>query len=109
MAYKFFDKNSEDSDVNMQAEPVQRMYANDEKLAEEWQKPIIRKFSRRTIYSGFKDNNSGADLADMQLISKFNKGFRFLLCVIDIFSKYVWVVLLIEKNLLQLLMLFRKF
>ena len=35
MAYKFFDKNSEDSDVNMQAEPVQRMYANDEKLAEE--------------------------------------------------------------------------
>ena len=32
----------------------------------------------------------GADLADMQLISKFNKGFRFLLWVIDIFSKYVW-------------------
>ena len=43
------------------------------------------------MYSAFKDNIWGADLADMQLISKFNKGFRFLLCVIDIFSKYAWV------------------
>ena len=34
----------------------------------------------------------------MQLISKFNKGFRFLLCVIDIFSKYAWVVLLKDKK-----------
>ena len=40
----------------------------------------------------------GADLAGMQLISKFNKGFRFLLCVIDIFSKYAWVVPLKEKK-----------
>ena len=40
----------------------------------------------------------GADLADMQLISKFNKGFRFLLCVIDIFSKYAWVVPLKDKK-----------
>ena len=34
----------------------------------------------------------------MQLISKFNKGFRFLLCVIDIFSKYAWVVPLKDKK-----------
>ena len=40
----------------------------------------------------------GADLADMQLISKFNKGFRFLLCIIDVFSKYVWVVPLKDKK-----------
>ena len=40
----------------------------------------------------------GADLAGMQLISKFNKGFRFLLCVIDIFSKYAWVVPLKDKK-----------
>ena len=39
-----------------------------------------------------KDNIWGADLADMQLISKFNKGFRFLLCVIDILNKFAWVV-----------------
>ena len=34
----------------------------------------------------------------MQLISKFNKGFRFLLCVIDIFNKYAWVVPLKDKK-----------
>ena len=34
----------------------------------------------------------------MQVISKFNEGFRFLLCVIDIYSKYVWVVPLKDKN-----------
>ena len=34
----------------------------------------------------------------MQLISKFNKGFRFLLCVIDIFSKYAWVISIKEKK-----------
>ena len=46
-------------------------------LAEELHKPIIRKFKKRKVYSRFKDNISGADLADMQLMSKFNKGFRF--------------------------------
>ena len=40
----------------------------------------------------------GADLADMQLISKFNKGGRFLSCVIDIFSKYAWGVPLKYKK-----------
>ena len=61
-------------------------------LAEELHKPIIWKFNERKVYSGFRDNIWGANLADMQLISKFNKGFRFLLCVIDIFSKYAWVI-----------------
>ena len=50
------------------------------------------------MYSAFKDNIWGADLADMQLIIKCNKGFRFLLCVIDIFSKYAWVVPLKDKK-----------
>ena len=40
----------------------------------------------------------GADLADMQLISTFNKGFIFLLCVIDIYSKYAWVIPLKDKK-----------
>ena len=57
-------------------------------LAEELHKPIIKNLKKITFYSGFKGNIWGADLADMQLISKFNKGFRLLLCVIDIFSKY---------------------
>ena len=48
--------------------------------------------------STFIDNIWGADFADMQLISKFNKGFRFLLCAIDISSKYAWVIPLKEKK-----------
>ena len=40
-------------------------------LAEELHKPVIRKFEKRTVYSGFKDNIWSADLADMQLINKF--------------------------------------
>ena len=57
-------------------------------LAKDLHKPIITKFRKRKVCSGFRDNMWGADLADMQLISKFNKRFRFLLCAIDIFSKY---------------------
>ena len=75
---------------------------NNKKSAEGLNKPITRKIKRRTVYSGFKDNIWGADLADMQLISKFNKGFRFLLCVIDIFSKYAWVVHLKDKKAIKI-------
>ena len=67
-------------------------------LADELHKPIIRKFKKRKVYSSFKDNIWGVDLADMQLLSKFNKGFRFLLCVIVIFSKYAWVIPLKDKK-----------
>ena len=69
-----------------------------EQSAEELLKLIIRKFKKRKVCSGFKDNILGVDLADIQLISKFDKGFRFLLCVIDIFSKYAWVVPLKDKR-----------
>ena len=69
-----------------------------EQLAEELHKPIIRKFKNRKVYSGFKNNTWGSDLAVMQLITKCNKGFRFLLCVINIFSKYAWVVPLKDKK-----------
>ena len=67
-------------------------------LAEELQKPIIRNFKKIIVYSGFRDNIWGSDLADMQLISKFNKGLKLLLRVIDIFSKYSWVVPLKDRN-----------
>ena len=53
---------------------------------------------KRKVHAAFKDNIWGADLADMQLLSKYNKGIRFLLCVIDIFSKYAWVVPLKDKK-----------
>ena len=99
MVYRFFDKNSplltdksaKGSGINTDVKPG-------EQLAKELHKPIIRNFKKRTVYSEFKDNIWGADLADMQLISKFNRGFRFLLCVIYIFSKYAWVVPLKDKK-----------
>ena len=50
----------------------------------------------------------GSDLPDMLLISKFNKGFRFLLCVIDIFSKYAWVVPLKDKKDVNIVDAFQK-
>ena len=49
------------------------------------------------------------NLADMQLINKFNKEFRFLLCVIEIYSKYAWIIPLKDEKEVQLLVLFRKF
>ena len=92
MVYKFFHKISKGSSgVNIEVK-------HNEQLAKELHKPNIRSFLKRPVYSGFKDNIWGADLADMQLTSNFNKGFRFLLCVIDIFGKYAWVVPLKGKK-----------
>ena len=90
MIYKFFDKKPAGSGVNMHA---YKSAFNNEKLPEELQKPIIRKFKKRTVYSGFKDNIWRADLADMQLISKFNKGVRFY-CALLIFLVNVLVLFL---------------
>ena len=56
-------------------------------LAKELHKPINIKFNKRKVHLPFIDNIWGVDLAYMQLISRFNKGFRFLLCVIDIHRK----------------------
>ena len=92
MVYKFFDKNSSGSDVKSE------VMANQE-LAKESYQPIIRKFENRKVRSSFIDNIWDAALADMQLITKFNKGFRiFLLCVIDIYSKYACVFRSKYKN-----------
>ena len=63
----------------------------------------------RKVHSPSMDIIWSADLADMLLINKFNKGYRFLLCVKDIYSKYAWVIPLKDKKALQLLMLFKTF
>ena len=90
MVYKFFDSKVSESGA--------KLIPENEQLANELHKPIIRKFEKRKVYSIFKDNIWAVDLADMQLLSKYNKGIRFLLCVIDIFSKYAWVVPLKDKK-----------
>ena len=61
-------------------------------LANELHKPIIRKFKKRKVYSSFRDNIWGIDLAYMQSLSKYNKRNNYLLRAIDLFSKYVWAV-----------------
>ena len=50
----------------------------------------------------------GVDLVDMQLLGKFNKGFRFLLCVLDIFSKYAWVIPLKDSKGMSIVNAFQK-
>ena len=102
MVYKFFDKKSKGNGVsnNEIKENLQ--------LAEQLRKPVIRKFKKRNIYSEFRDNIWRANLDDMQSISKFNKGFRFLPYVIDIFSKYAWVVPLKDKKGVSIVDAFQK-
>ena len=90
MVYIFFDKKTQGSGRSLQV-------AGDKEniqLANELHKPIIRKLKKRKVYSSFW----GVGLADMQLLGKYNKGYRFLLCVIDIYSNYAWVVPLKDKK-----------
>ena len=101
MVYKFFDKKSKEKGVNIPSE-------FNKLLAEELLKPIIRYFKKKNSLWRFKDNIWGADLADMQLINKFNKGFRVLLCVIDIFSKYARVVPLKANKGVSIVVAFQK-
>ena len=97
IVYKFFDSKVTSPDKKSVGSGA-KLTPENEQLADELQKHIIRKFKKRKVYSAFKDNIWGADLADMKLLSKYNKGIRFLLCVIDIFSKYAWVVPLKDKK-----------
>ena len=66
-------------------------------IAKQLHKLIIRKSQKREVYSAFKDNIWGADLANMQPISTFDKGIYFLLSFIDSFSKYAEIMLLKDK------------
>ena len=100
MVHKFFDKKTIDSGVTLANKSAIKSTPQNKQLAAELHKPIIKKFKKRKVYSAFKDSIWAANLADMQLISKFNKGFRFVLCFIDIYSKYAWVVPLRDKKVL---------
>ena len=96
MVYKFFDERSANrSGINK--ENSVKNPPNSE-LANELHKAIIRKFKKRKLYSSFKDNIWDVDLANVQLISKYNKGITYLLCTIDLFSKNAFVVPLKDKK-----------
>ena len=91
IVYLFFDKETSCSAIKNEC-------FSKKELAEELHKPIIRKFKKRKVHLPFIDNIWGPDLADMQLISKFNKGICFLFCVIDINSKCAWVIPLKDRK-----------
>ena len=104
LVYKLFDKETSGG-------TAKNGINSNKQLAEELQKPVIRTFEKRKVNSPFIDNIWGADLADMQLIANLIKDFYFLSCVIDVYSKYAWVIHLTKgiKKELQLVMLFKKF
>ena len=89
MVYNCFDKKSSESGIINEA---------NYQLADELHKPIIRKFKKRKVYSSFRDNIWEEDLADMQSLSRYNKGIRYLLCTIDLYSKYAWVIPIKDKK-----------
>ena len=91
MEYKFFDKKSMGSGVK-------KLKNSSLILADELHKPVIKKFNKRKVYSQFKDNIWGVDLADMQSLSKKNKDIKYLLCAIDLYSKYAFVISLKDKK-----------
>ena len=97
MVYKFFDKKSMGSGISSSSI-----------LADELHKPIIRKFNKRKVYSQFKDSIWGVDLADMQSLSRKHKGIKYILCAIDLYSKYSFVIPLKDKKGISIVNAFDK-
>ena len=106
MVYNFFDKISALTCGAVKNENMANQSSLD--LAEELHKSIIRTFENWKVYSTFIDNIWGNDLADMPLISKFNKEFRFLLCVIGISDKYASIIPLKDNKCIAIANAFQK-
>ena len=83
MVHKFFDKKYSGIGITNEL---------NYQLPNELHKTVIKNFKKRKVHSSFKDNIWGVDLVDMQSLSRYNKGFKYLLCAIDLFSKYTWVI-----------------
>ena len=99
MVYKFFDKKSTGGGI---------IYEPNYQQVNELQKPIFITFKKRKVYSPFRDNIWGVGLANMQSLSKYNKGIKYLLCAIDLFSKYAWVIPIKDKKGTSIVNAFKK-
>ena len=128
MVYKFFDKKSTAGPSALASSSLERtgsgfkklknttkstakpsaLARNSSMLADEGHKPIIRKLNKRKVYSQFKDNIWRVDLADMQSLSRKNKGIKYLLCAIDLYSKYAFVIPLKDKKRISIVNAFNK-
>ena len=114
MVYKFCDKKSTGSSFKKLKNTTKptagpsALARNSSILADERHKPILRKFNKRKVYSQFKDNIWGVDLADMQSLSRKNKGIKYFLCVIDLYSKYAFAIPLKDKKGVSIVNAFNK-
>ena len=114
MVYKFFDKKStaEPSSLERTGSGFKKLKNTTKPsssiLADELHKTIIRKFNKRKVYSQFKDNIWGVDLADMQSLSRKNKGIKYHLCVIGLYSKCAFVIPLKDKKGISIVNAFDK-
>ena len=97
MVYKFFDKKSSGSGVDTSLANKSATEPNYQ-LANELHRQIIKKFKKPKVYSSFRYNIWGVDLADIQSLNKYNKGIKYLLCAIDLFRKYTCIVPLKDKR-----------
>ena len=84
-----------------------------QQLENELHKSVVRKFKRIKVCFSFTDNiweggGRGIDLADMQLISKYNKGIRYVFCANNLFSKYAWVAPIKDKEGVLIVNAFQK-
>ena len=93
MVYKFFDKKSmagpsslEHTGSGIATAGPSALARSFSILADELPKPVIKKFNKKKVYLQFKDNIWGVDL-DMQSLSRKNKGIKYILCAIDLYSK----------------------
>ena len=98
MVYKFFDSKVASPDKKSVRSGINKEKSRPLILADELHKPVIRKFKKRKLYSQFKDNIWGVDLAEMQSLSRKNKHIKYLLCAIDLYSKYAFVIPLENKK-----------
>ena len=118
MAYKLFDEKVWDTSTDTGREKSDE----NKKLFNELHRPITRKFQRRKVYSSYHDNiwgtdianvqplnNWGTDLVNVQPLRKYNNRSRFLICVIDVYSKYALVIPLKDKNGITITNAFKKF
>ena len=88
MAYTFFGKKR-GSEVKASV---------DEELAQELHQLVIKNFKMKRIFSRFKENIWAADSAEMESLSSENRSVKYILCVIDVFTKYAWVKPLKNKE-----------
>ena len=86
--YKFFDKKTG---------LVAKATVNEE-VAQKVRKPVTNKFKRKKVYARLKDNIWAADLVEMESLSSKNRGVKYLLCVVDVFTKYAWIKPLKDKK-----------